>query len=320
LTSLNTQVYKIYEGYVLANYLSYFLKLERKRARQLRERRKKIVRKIERLEKQLENWQNSGLPARSMLQEEKITSRIKTLETQRDDLSYTYDQRYPPFESMILPTRLGNILRAAEVYPLTRWGIDPVPMWPRIIYAASTAEKGESYLAKVDYSNDQCSFLLNFSLLSVVFSAIALVASLYQYFLLFLQNLGREEFLYFIPIDAEPKVYIQRAIIYLILILLSLAMAWYFYNASLWNVSQYGNLIRSTFDLFRFDLLESLHLPLPTDNREDKEAVGEDVEDLVEDEGIGEEFLWRRVSELITIGKVNGHIYLEYSHPKKPTD
>jgi hypothetical protein len=303
LTSLNTQVYKIFEGYVLTKYLSFFLNLERKRARELRQERERIIRKINRLQNKLDIWEKSGLPSRPQKEKAKIETRIESLRTKRDDVTVTYDQRYPPYESMILPTRLGNILRAAEIYPRTRWGIDPVPIWPRLIYAASTAEKGESYLTKVDFSNDQCSFLLNSSLLSGVFAVIALVASIYQYFLLALKNLGYPKFLYFIPIDSQTEVYIQRAIIYLVVTLLSLIVAWYFYNASLWNVSQYGNLIRSTFDLFRFNLLESLHLPFPQDNSDDDEVL-----------------LWRKVSELITVGKINTPIYLEYSHPKKSTD
>jgi hypothetical protein len=32
----------------------------------------------------------------------------------------------------VLPTRLGNILKASEEYPLTRYGIDAVIVWPRL--------------------------------------------------------------------------------------------------------------------------------------------------------------------------------------------
>jgi hypothetical protein len=306
LTSLNTQVYKLYEGYVLTKYLSYFTKQERKRAKALLGERQKIIRKIDRLQNQLKNWEKSGLPARPEVAKAKIKSRIAALRARRDALAAAHDRDYPPDDSLILPTRLGNILRAAEAYPLTRYGINTVPMWPRIIYAASIAQKGDNYLAKVDYSNDQCSFLLNFSLLSAFYTLICMAASLYQYFLFILLNLGKDEFLYFLPIDSEPKVYTQRAIIYLVLALLSLFVSWSFYQASLLNVSQYGNLIRSTFDLFRFNLLESLHIPLP-----------EDSSNRV---GIGEQFLWRKLSELISIGHVNSPIHFKFLHPKRSTD
>lgn len=43
-------------------------------------------------------------------------------------------QRYPPKTrlDLLMPTRLGNILRAAEAYPSERYGIDPVVIWPRL--------------------------------------------------------------------------------------------------------------------------------------------------------------------------------------------
>ena len=43
-------------------------------------------------------------------------------------------QRYPPKTrlDLLMPTRLGNILRAAEVYPHERYKIDAAVIWPRL--------------------------------------------------------------------------------------------------------------------------------------------------------------------------------------------
>lgn len=303
LTSLNTEIYKLFEGYVLIKNLTFFRNLELSRASKFRTDRQSLVRQIERLEKRLDIRKKAGLPSISEKEEGRIQNRILSLKTRRDDISAAYDQLYPPYDNLVLPTRLGNILRAAETYPRTRWGVDSVPMWPRIIYSASTADKGEIFLSKVDFSNDQCSYLLNASLLSVAYALMAFSASLYQYFTLYLYQRGVTEILYFIPIYPIPTVYTQRAFIYILIGIIGLAVGRYFYNASLWNVSQYGNLIRATYDLFRFDLLKSLHLALPRDNSDNEEI-----------------FLWRKVSELINIGKVNGPIYLEYSHPDEPNE
>jgi hypothetical protein len=39
---------------------------------------------------------------------------------------------YTEHEEFVLPTRLGNILRAAELYPRDRYGIDTIVMWTRM--------------------------------------------------------------------------------------------------------------------------------------------------------------------------------------------
>jgi len=42
------------------------------------------------------------------------------------------DQRYPPNEDDVLPTRLGNTLLATQEYAFTHWGLDTWPMWSRL--------------------------------------------------------------------------------------------------------------------------------------------------------------------------------------------
>jgi hypothetical protein len=175
-------------------------------------------------------------------------------------------------------------------------------MWPRLIYAVSIAPKGDEYLTKVDISNDQCSFLLNSSLLSGLFSGLALLAAIYQALLLYLKSRGIDELLYFVPINSAIHIYQQRILIYAVMSLLALGVFWFFYTASLYNVSQYGNLIRSTYDLFHLNLLKTLRLDdlapdaLPENTGEEKE-------------------IWKRVCEFIAIGEVNGNFIFDYEKP-----
>jgi hypothetical protein len=43
-----------------------------------------------------------------------------------------YSQPTDPQKIDVLPTRFGNILRASERYPVTRYSIDPIIFWPRL--------------------------------------------------------------------------------------------------------------------------------------------------------------------------------------------
>ena len=100
-------------------------------------------------------------------------------------------------------------------------------------------------------------------------------------------------------------IYQQRIFIYLAVSILALVVFWFFYTASLYNVTQYGDLIRSTYDLFHLNLLKALHLDeLPPD---------ELPKDTVEEKEI-----WQRVCEFIEIGEVNGPFKFDYAKSESP--
>ena len=289
LTSLNTYVYRLFEGYVLYDLLIPFRKLELKRARRIRSKLDLVHKKIDQLEAGIENWKKARMPKYNAGRLERIERRIINLKAQRDALTADYDLRYPPDESLILPTRFGNILRAAEAYSQSRYQIDSVPLWPRLVYAMD-----EKYMGHVDTANDQCSFLLNSSLLSAIFAVLSFFASSYQFFLLYGLFYGISGIVN-ITSPANPDVYIQRIFGYFMAGVFALGIAWFFYSASLLNVTKYGNLIRSSYDLFRFNLLDRLHLKLPPNIQKERR-------------------LWENVSEFITIGDaVAPHLSVEWS-------
>lgn len=267
LTSLNTYVYKLFEGYVLPEYLVPLKRLEVKRARQIRHRRDALNRKIERIEKWKEDWERAGMPAYQEKKMERINTRVQQFINQRDALAAEYELKYPPVEALIMPTRLGNILRASEAYPQSRYHADSVALFPRMVLAID-----REYMSHMDAANDQCSFLLNSSLLSIIFALLTFTAASYVW-------------LFTVPGHSGA--------VYLLTSIGAVALAWFFYNASLLNVSKYGNLIRSSYDLFRFNLLEKLHLKLPTDSQKEKQ-------------------LWKKISDFVTIGDLYGENYFDY--------
>ena len=240
LTSLNTFVMKFFEGYVFFKRFKFMIVKHQKHAKQLLRKRELIQRKIDRLSE-----------TQTQREQEKLIGLID--QAQLLDTYFQANFPYPYNDEDIMPTKFGNIMKASETYPMERYNIDGVPLWPRLINVIP-----DRYMSFLDQKNNQLSFLLNCSVLSALFSVLCLVAAIYQFILaqLTLHNLPSP--IYFVQIDRGIEVYSQRAFLYGAILLLSLFMAYLFHRASLFIVSEYGDIIRSTYDLFRFDLLVQL--------------------------------------------------------------
>lgn len=141
---------------------------------------------------------------------------------------------YPPPNHLdkMMPTRLGNILRAAEIYPYERYGIDAVVIWPRL----RPLLKPET-MALLEDRKMTMAFMLSVTLLSALFSlvwcpALALSTNRWDIFLL---------------------------------CALGWPLAWLCYRGAVQSAVAYGEQLQATFDLHRHDLLKALNRPLPAD-------------------------------------------------------
>lgn len=148
-------------------------------------------------------------------------------------------RQYPSSLDAILPTKLGNVLRASEDYPYKIWGIDSIHMWPRLI---AVVPEGHTKLL-VD-AQTALNFLLNISFLSIVFGLECLV----WLGLLWVYPLG------FVPQDPT------RA---LLLAVGSAILARCVYVGALFSARWWGELIRTAFDLYRIDVLRQMKVNLP---------------------------------------------------------
>lgn len=74
---------------------------------------------------------------------------------------------YPSEEWLLMPTRLGNLIRCFEYYPKREYGIDGNEMWPRLI-----AKIEPDYALTVDDAKISFDFMMNCSMLSGFLSGI----------------------------------------------------------------------------------------------------------------------------------------------------
>jgi hypothetical protein len=132
----------------------------------------------------------------------------------------------------VLPTRLGNTLRAAESYPGDgeRWGLDAAFWWPRLylILPDSAREQVDDARASMDQ-------MILLSVLSAAFAAIAVGFAIGG----------------------------LRLVVWAWCAAGALVLSWLTYRAAITSAAVYGDLVRSCFDLFRSDLLAHLGWPLP---------------------------------------------------------
>jgi hypothetical protein len=141
---------------------------------------------------------------------------------------------YPPPTHLdkMMPTRLGNILRAAEIYPYERYGIDAVVIWPRL----RPLLKPE-VMALLEDRKTTLTFMLSMSLLSALFSLIwcPVLAFSNRWDLFLLGALGWP-------------------------------LAWMCYQNALQSALAHGEQLKVTFDLYRHELLRALNRPIPAED------------------------------------------------------
>ncbi|BDI33651.1 hypothetical protein CCAX7_57020 [Capsulimonas corticalis] len=145
--------------------------------------------------------------------------------------------RFPPDESQVMPTRLGNILRAAEAYPRVHYNMNAVVLWSRLASvlpdpAAAGLEDARMFL---DFMLVLCVSSFLFAATSAVYLAAAHAASILTWF-----------------------------------VLISLGVSWLCYHGMLNAAIVYGEAVKTAFDLHRWALLEAVHLAAPANNAEER--------------------------------------------------
>ena len=155
-------------------------------------------------------------------------------------------RNYPVRRNLILPTRLGNVIRSFEYYPGREYSIDSVVMWPRLVGIIP-----KDYAVAVDDAKTIVDFMLNSSLLSLIIAALILLAGL----------------AYPVPLNSWSSTlsWLGNVAVFAI-------SSYFFYRLSIDRVSAWGSIMNGAFDLYRFDLLKKLGYKQEPDTRE-KERV-----------------------------------------------
>jgi hypothetical protein len=182
-------------------------------------------------------------------------------------------QHYPD-EGGLLPTSLGNVLRAAENIAGRRYGFGTATMWPRL-YPLVSADLRSILDDQRNQMDAAVSFCVVFSIFTissfVYYLATVYAASMTDFpinFILENSTPSHDPFLNFYLIVNLAIKYS----LWLVIPLFSALLAWLSYIGAISVALAYGKSIQVAFDFHRFDILKALHLPLPNNLLEEKEA------------------------------------------------
>jgi hypothetical protein len=144
----------------------------------------------------------------------------------RNQVMQDIAEKIPDKLEFVLPTSFGNIIRAFEVYPRIVYGIESIQGWNRLLAVIS-----KEYLDLIDDAKTQVDFWVNLGLLSLLF--------IFQYICLWIYT--GEYHLFLLPLLA---------------IVLAIVAASRAESAAV----QWGELIKSAFDVFLPKLKKELEL------------------------------------------------------------
>jgi hypothetical protein len=162
---------------------------------------------------------------------------LQALVRMQVNLESEYDAQYPSTLDQVLPTSLGNILAAFEDYPRTRYGMESIDLWTRLLPIL----RDTKYIDFVAQEKTAFDFLRNTSVVMIV------IGLELFYLALFMGSVG-----------AALLICAATLLVHIVL-----------YNGMLHAAGDWGAAFRAAFDLFRYDLHRVLHLE-PTETFEEE--------------------------------------------------
>lgn len=184
-----------------------------------------------------------GYLVRELKSEEPKNLRIEELEQRRDEAGRTKVSSYPRISS-VLPTRLGNVIRAFENYPYRQYGMSGIELWPRLLPLIPP-----DHATTIETAKTRFDFMLNASALSVALALLVLTTAV------------------FAPLEPGDGTLAEITVA---LACAGLSIA--FYRGSVGRAEEWGGHVKAAFDLYRRKLLVELGIRgVPMTLREERE-------------------------------------------------
>ena len=154
---------------------------------------------------------------------------------------------FPADKNSIMPTRFGNIMTAMEHYPLTRYGIESVQIWARLIPVLQERKFMDTYIAQKSIFDMTMNLLVTIPISSL--------------------------FLWYIALQ-------NMSLWILILPVMGLVLCKIMYEIMLSAATNWGVAFKVSFDLYRKDLAKMANIRRPV-SFEDEKGLWQDYSLLI---------------------------------------
>jgi len=176
----------------------------------------------------------------------------------------------PIDENDLLPTRLGNVLRASELYADEKYKLNSLVMFPKLIHVLPS-----HFANELEDKNNRFIFLLHSSFLSCILGLVSLIVGLADIIAVPLCKYTFMPNFFANSVCAKGFIYRGFSVLspggYLLLGLLFFITGYIIYRISVSAAREFALQIRAGFDLYRFDLLRQLNYQLPATLNEEKQ-------------------------------------------------
>lgn len=217
LLATNRSIYMFLEGYGEYNPLKLLVKMEKKRFDILSRRYFDLSKKIDAL-------RSAGVEVSAEMLGE------------RQGLRLTLVEEFPDKREWVLPTRLGNCIRAFEIYSRDMYGIDDIAGWSRLL-----AVIPKDYMVLVDDAKAQTDFWINLSFVSLI---------------LVIEYLGTS-----LCCQELRMVWLPPVLLY---------ASFFFLKRGRLAAIEWGDTVKAAYDVFLPDLLKKLQFPMPSSLEEER--------------------------------------------------
>jgi len=215
--------------------------------------------------------------------EDLVDERLEEVRVLRQPLYRDLSLYYPSRLANIMPTQLGNVMKATELYSWERYQLDAVLIWPRLQSSLPDAFSTSLQDAKtsLDVMMTLSTFILLFGLPLALWTTIKATAFLPWWvpFIIALVALPFRRYIQCglavlavllsltLPHPSLLVIWLQTLTIISVGVVF---LSWFCYRSAVQAALDYGEKLKAAFDLYRWKILEDLHLRLPENFEEER--------------------------------------------------